>query len=85
MVAMPRLNVSRPTKLRQLRQALSPKVSQAELAVTSRVSMAAYTNAEQGKPVRYTTAAGILRGLNSLRLGRGLSPLSLEDLELDIT
>lgn len=72
------------TRLKTLREELSPKVSQEDLARNANITLATYRNAEGGKNVSYSTATGIRNALNSVREERGLPPVNLEDLELHI-
>jgi DNA-binding XRE family transcriptional regulator len=48
------------------------------------VSYSTYRNAEKGKPCRYATAMEILGVINGIRAERGMSPVSLEVLGLNI-
>ena len=48
------------------------------------VSYSTYRNAEKGKPCRYATAMEILGVINGIRAERGMFPVSLEDLGLNI-
>lgn len=72
------------TGLKEIRQNLSPKESQEDLARKANITLATYRNAESGKNVTYTTATSILSALNAALAERGKPPASLEQLGLRI-
>ena len=78
------MQVMARTNLKSVRESLSPKVSQEEVARLTNVTLATYRNAESGKNVSYSTATAILQGFNSLLASRGMDALTLDDLGLHI-
>lgn len=71
------------SKLKQLREELG--VSQeAILRASESLSLSAYRNAENGKRITYGTATEILNAFNSIRKDQNLSPLTLDDLQIQL-
>ena len=70
------------TGLERIRKSLG--LTEEGMAKRLTVSYSTYRNAEKGKPCRYATAMEILGAINGIRAERGMSPVSLEDLELNI-
>lgn len=68
------------TRLNYIRGQLG--VSQETIARRTRLITATYRRAENGLPVRYSTAMEILQAINSLLKERGMAELSLDDLGL---
>ncbi len=71
--------VSTPSRLKQWREELTPKVSQEHLARKADITLATYRNAEKGGKVQYSTAKKILDALNAERQARSLPAVSLDD------
>lgn len=77
--------VSSATKLKQIREEFrNPKVSQEHMARRANVSLQTYNKAENGISVRYATAISILAAINEVRQERGLDPVQLADLGLQL-
>ncbi len=70
------------TGLERIRKSLG--LTEEGMAKRLTVSYSTYRNAEKGKPCRYATAMEILGAINGIRAERGMSTVSLEDLELNI-
>jgi predicted transcriptional regulator len=76
--------VSTSTGLKQLREELSPKVSQERLARQADITLATYRSAEAGNKCKYSTAKKILDALNSERQARQKPPVTIDDLGLSL-
>lgn len=74
------------TKLRQLREELSPKVSQEAVARQANLSLQWYRQLESGQALHtsYSTAQNILAAINAERSSRNLEVLKLDELDLKI-
>jgi DNA-binding XRE family transcriptional regulator len=70
------------THLKALRAEVD--ISQENFARAAGVQVKTYRFAEWGKNVSYTTASKILSQMNMLRQEKGLEPVTLEDLGLQI-
>lgn len=70
------------TPLRKIRAQLG--VSQERVARRTNLTTGTYRRAEDGYPVKYSTAQEILRAINSLLREQGKSEVSLEDLSLTL-
>ena len=70
------------TGLKRIRESLG--LTEEGMAKRLTVSYSTYRNAERGKPCRYATAMEILGVVNGIRAERGMAPVSLEDLGLNI-
>jgi predicted transcriptional regulator len=76
--------VNTSTGLRQLREVLTPKVSQERLAREANITLVTYRRAEAGNKVQYSTGKAILDALNAERKARQLAPVTLDDLGLSL-
>ncbi len=74
--------MSDSTNLERLRQELGLTAEQMAKRLT--VSFSTYRNAEKGGPCRYATATEILGAINGIRVERGMPPVSLDELGLNI-
>jgi len=72
----------RETPLRKIRQELG--VSQETVARRTSLTTGTYRRAEDGYPLKYSTAQEILQAINSLLKERGKAEVSLEDLGLTL-
>ncbi|HZS75558.1 MAG TPA: helix-turn-helix transcriptional regulator [Ktedonobacteraceae bacterium] len=70
------------TGLKRIRESLG--LTEEGMAKRLTVSYSTYRNAEKGKPCRYSTAMEILGVINGIRAERGMTPVSLDDLGLNI-
>ncbi len=70
------------TPLRKIREELG--VSQESVARRTSVTTGTYRRAEDGHPVKYSTAQEILQAINSLLRDQGRAEVSLEDLSLTL-
>jgi DNA-binding XRE family transcriptional regulator len=70
------------TGLKRIRESLG--LTEEGMVKRLTVSYSTYRNAERGKPCRYATAMEILGVVNGIRAERGMAPVSLEDLGLNI-
>jgi DNA-binding XRE family transcriptional regulator len=70
------------TGLKRIRESLG--LTEEGMAKRLTVSYSTYRNAERGKPCQYATAMEILGVVNGIRAERGMAPVSLEDLGLNI-
>jgi len=70
------------TPLRKIRDRLG--VSQERVARRTNLTIGTYRRAEDGYPVKYSTAQEILRAINSLLREQGQSEVTLEDLSLTL-
>jgi hypothetical protein len=71
------------TRLREVREEL--KATREDLIRrTESISMGTIRAAELGKPIRKRNAKELVEGINALLSGKGLPPLSLEDLGLTL-
>jgi transcriptional regulator with XRE-family HTH domain len=73
----------RETGLRRIREELG--VTQETLARRTTLTIGTYRRAENGQPLKYSTAQEILQAVNGLLRERNQSEISLEDLELTLT
>jgi predicted transcriptional regulator len=72
----------RETPLRKIRQELG--VSQETVARRTSLTTGTYRRAEDGYPLKYSTAQEILQAINSLLKEKGKAEVSLEDLGLTL-
>jgi predicted transcriptional regulator len=70
------------TPLRRIRNELG--VSQESVARRTSLTTGTYRRAEDGYPVKYSTAQEILQAINSLLREQSRSEVSLEDLSLTL-
>ena len=70
------------TGLKRIRESLG--LTEEGMAKRLTGSYSTYRNAERGNPCRYATAMEILGVVNGIRAERGMAPVSLEDLGLNI-
>ncbi len=70
------------TLLRRIREDLG--VSQETVARRTNLTTGTYRRAEDGNPVKYSTAQEILQAINSLLRERNRSEVSLDDLGLTL-
>jgi transcriptional regulator with XRE-family HTH domain len=70
------------TPLRSIREELG--VSQESVARRTTLTTGTYRRAEDGYPVKYSTAQEILNAINNLLSERGREKVSLEDLGLTL-
>ncbi len=70
------------TPLRKIRDTLG--VSQETVARRTSLTTGTYRRAEDGYPVKYSTAQEILQAINSLLREQGKAEVSLEDLSLTL-
>ena len=70
------------TPLRKFRDELG--ASQETVARRTRLTTGTYRRAEDGYPVKYSTAQEILRAINSLLREQGKAEVSLEDLGMTL-
>jgi predicted transcriptional regulator len=70
------------TPLRKIRDELG--VSQETVARRTSLTTGTYRRAEDGYPVKYSTAQEILQAINSLLKEKGKAEVSLEDLGLTL-
>ena len=70
------------TPLRKIRDELG--VSQETVARRTSLTTGTYRRAEDGYPVKYSTAQEILQAINSLQREQGKAEVSLEDLSLTL-
>jgi len=78
------MSVSTSTGLKQLREELTPKVSQESLARKAGITLVTYRRAEAGNKVQYSTGKAILDALNAERQARQLAAVSLDDIALNL-
>jgi len=85
------MQVMTKTNLGTLRQELKEvpgknlkKVAQEDLAREAGLRVTTYRNVEQGRATTYKKANAILEALNRLRKDRGLEPVTLDDLGINI-
>ena len=70
------------SQLRKIRSELG--VSQETVARRTSLTTGTYRRAEDGYPVKYSTAQEILQAINSLLREKGKAEVSLEDLDLTL-
>lgn len=72
------------TGLERIRKELLKGLSQEAVARRTNLTTRTYARAEDGKPVKYSSALEILDAINGLLGERNLSPVTLNDLTLTI-
>ena len=72
-----------PTELKRIRQEVL-KASQENIAKRTTLTTYTYRRAEEGFPVRYSSAQEIRDAINSFLAERGLEQVSIEDLGLSL-
>ena len=72
------------TGLERIRKEMLQGVSQESIAKRTRLTTRTHARAEDGKPVKYSSALEILDAINELLAERGISPVTLNDLTLTI-
>ncbi len=72
------------TGLERVRKETLKGVSQEAVARRTSLTTRTYARAEEGKPVKYSSALEILEAINSFLGERGLGRITLEDLTLII-
>ena len=78
------MTVVTQSRLRQLREQMTPKLSQEGMARQVSITHQWYRLVECGRSTSWTTANAILTAINAERRKRDLGTLSLEELELRI-
>lgn len=76
--------VASPSRLRQFREQMTPKITQEGMARQVGITHQWYRLIECGRNTSWTTANAILTALNAERMSRDLDPLNLEQLDLKI-
>ena len=76
--------IAMQSRLRQLREQMTPKVSQKSMARRVGITHQWYRLIECGRNTSWTTANAILVAVNVERVARGLGTLSIEELDLKI-
>jgi transcriptional regulator with XRE-family HTH domain len=72
------------TGLERIRKELLRGLSQENVSKRTSLTTRTYARAEEGKPVKYSSALEILDAINGLLAERGLSPVTLDNLGLTI-
>jgi transcriptional regulator with XRE-family HTH domain len=72
------------TGLERIRKEMLQGVSQESVAKRTSLTTRTYARAEDGKPVKYSSALEILDAINELLEERGISPVNLNDLTVTI-
>lgn len=72
------------TGLERIRKEMLQGVSQESVAKRTSLTTRTYARAEDGRPVKYSSALEILDAINELLTERGISPVTLNDLTLTI-
>lgn len=72
------------TGLERIRKEMLHGVSQERVAKRTSLTTRTYARAEDGMPVKYSSALAILDAINRLLGERNLSPVTLSDLTLTI-
>jgi transcriptional regulator with XRE-family HTH domain len=72
------------TGLERIRREMLQGVSQEGVAKRTDLTTRTYSRAEDGKPVKYSSAIAILDAINRLLGERNLGPVTLNDLTLTI-
>jgi transcriptional regulator with XRE-family HTH domain len=72
------------TGLERTRKELLRGLSQESISKRTSLTTRTYARAEEGKPVKYSSALEILDAINGLLTERGMSPVTLDDLGLTI-
>ena len=72
------------TGLERIRKELLRGMSQETVARRTSLTTRTYARAEEGKPVKYSSALEILDAINGLLAERGMSPVTLDNLGLTI-
>jgi transcriptional regulator with XRE-family HTH domain len=72
------------TELERIRKEMLRGMSQETVARRTSLTTRTYARAEEGKPVKYSSALEILDAINGLLAERGMSPVTLDNLGLTI-
>jgi transcriptional regulator with XRE-family HTH domain len=72
------------TGLERIRKELLRGLSQENVSKRTSLTTRTYARAEEGKPVKYSSALEILDAINGLLIERNMSPVTLDDLALTI-
>ncbi len=72
------------TGLARIRKELLRGLSQEAIAKRTSLTTRTYARAEDGKPVKYSSALEILDAINALLGERGMNAVTLDDLTLHI-
>jgi len=72
------------TGLERIRKELLRGLSQENVSKRTSLTTRTYARAEEGKPVKYSSALEILDAINGLLVERNMSPVTLDDLALTI-
>ncbi len=72
------------TGLARIRKELLRGLSQEAVAKRTSLTTRTYARAEDGKPVKYSSALDILDAINTLLGERGMNAVTLDDLTLSI-
>ena len=70
------------TGLERIRKELLRGLSQENVSKRTTLTTRTYARAEEGKPVKYSSALEILDAINVLLAERGMSPVTLDSLGL---
>jgi transcriptional regulator with XRE-family HTH domain len=72
------------TELERIRKELLRGLSQENVSKRTSLTTRTYARAEEGKPVKYSSALEILDAINGLLAERGMSSVTLDNLGLTI-
>lgn len=72
------------TGLERIRKESLRGLSQENVSKRTSLTTRTYARAEEGKPVKYSSALEILDAINGLLVERGMSPATLDNLGLTI-
>jgi transcriptional regulator with XRE-family HTH domain len=72
------------TGLERIRKELLRGLSQEAISKRTSLTTRTYARAEEGKPVKYSSALEIQDAINGLLAERGMSPVTLDNLGLTI-
>ena len=72
------------TGLERIRKELLRGLSQEAISKRTSLTTRTYARAEEGKPVKYSSALEIRDAINALLEERGISPVTLDNLSLTI-
>ncbi len=72
------------SNLRLIRESIKPKVSVEALSKRTKVTSNTIYKAENGGRVSYVSAMDILKALNEVLVERGLEPVTLDQLGLNL-
>ncbi len=72
------------TGLERIRKEVLRGLSQENVSKRTSLTTRTYARAEEGKPVKYSSALEILDAINELLAERSMNPVTLDDLGLTI-